>query len=30
LVKPISLNDLKSRIDAVLKTIDRSVQAQGL
>ena len=30
LVKPISVNDLKSRIDAVLKTLDRSAQAQGL
>ena len=30
LVKPISVNDLKSRIDAVLKSIDRSAQAQGL
>jgi len=30
LVKPISLNDLKSRIDAVLKTLGRSARAQGL
>ena len=30
LVKPISVNDLRSRIDAVLKSIDRSAQAQGL
>ncbi len=30
LVKPISVNDLKARIDTVLKTLDRSTQAQGL
>lgn len=30
LVKPISLNDLKSRVDAVLKSLDRSPRAQGL
>jgi two-component system chemotaxis response regulator CheY len=30
LVKPISVNDLKTRIDAVLKTLDRSAEAQGL
>lgn len=30
LVKPISLNDLKGRIDAVLKTLDRSATTQGL
>lgn len=30
LVKPVSVNDLKSRIDAVLKVLDRSTQAQGL
>jgi len=30
LVKPISVNDLKARIDAVLKTLDRSTEAQGL
>ncbi len=30
LVKPISLNDLKSRVDAVLKSLDRSPTAQGL
>ncbi len=30
LVKPITLADLKSRIDTVLKGIDRSATAQGL
>ena len=30
LVKPTSVNDLKARIDSVLKTLDRSAQAQGL
>ena len=30
LVKPVSVNDLKARIDSVLKTLDRSAHAQGL
>lgn len=30
IVKPISVNDLKGRIDQVMKNIDRSAQAQGL
>ena len=30
LVKPISVKDLKSRIDTVLKSLDRSPGAQGL
>ncbi len=30
MVKPVSVNDLKTRIDAVLKVLDRSAQAQGL
>lgn len=30
LVKPISLNDLKGRIDAVLKSLDRSPTTRGL
>ncbi len=30
IVKPISVNDLRSRIDQVLKSLDRSAQAQGL
>ena len=30
LVKPVLLADLKARIDAILKTIDRSPAAQGL
>ena len=30
IVKPISVNDLKSRIDQVMKTVDRSAQARGL
>ena len=30
LVKPVSVKDLKTRIDLVLKSLDRSSQAQGL
>ena len=30
LVKPVTLSDLKSRIDQVLKAVDRSAAAQGL
>jgi two-component system chemotaxis response regulator CheY len=30
LVKPVSVKDLKTRIDLVLKSLDRSTQAQGL
>ncbi len=30
LVKPVSVKDVKSRIDAVLKTLDRSAQSRGL
>jgi len=30
IVKPVTLGDLTQRIDAVLKTIDRSPRAQGL
>ena len=30
IVKPVSVNDLKTRIDQILKSIDRSPQAQGL
>lgn len=30
LVKPVLLSDLKARIDHILKSIDRSPQAQGL
>ncbi len=30
LVKPVSVKDVKTRIDAVLKTLDRSPSSQGL
>lgn len=30
LVKPVSLGDVRSRIDAVLKTLGRSARSQGL
>ncbi len=30
LVKPVSVKDVKSRIDAVLKNVDRSAAARGL